>query len=284
MASVLAGTAPEGRNRLLLIAAAAFAAIAAVLVFVALQERAGGGTARDVPAAGATNMVVVAARDVPANTRLTAAMLEVRAVPANAVLSGAYEDAGGLVGLATRYPLAAGEQVTALKVGVNRIEDEDDVSLVLPAGKRGFAVRVTEVTGAGGLLLPGNFVDVIAVFPNGPTTGNPEQPARIKAVTLLQDVEVLAVGQEAQRPLPALADGEAGLAEGQSVSGQSGRRAGDAERQPDAQSATLAVTPEQAQQLALVQETGGVIWLSLRPAGDHEKADTDDATLDPFTR
>ena len=274
MASVLVGTAPEQRSRLLLIAAAAFAAIAAVLVFVALQQRSDSGTSSDAPAA-TTMGVVVAARDLPANTRLTASMLELRAVPADGVLGGAYEGVDGLVGLATRSPVAAGEQITALKVGVNQIEDEDDVSLVLPTGKRGFAVRVTEVTGAGGLLLPGNFVDVIAVFPNGPATGDSTVTAEIKAITLLQDVEVLAVGQEAQRPLPALAEGEA-------ASGVSGRRAGDAERHPEAQSATLAVTPEQAQQLALVQETGGVIWLSLRPAGDHETADADEATLDQF--
>ncbi len=156
--------------------------------------------------------------------------------------------------------------MTPQKVGLDRIDDEDDIALVLPAGRRAFAVEVREVTGVGGLLLPGHFVDVIAVFADRFDEAG-------RAITMLQDVEVLAVGQEAQEPFPASEEGATGLA---------GRRPDDVERQPDASSATLAVTPQDAQMLALVQESGAAIWLSLRPVGDHDVVPAEDASLQPL--
>lgn len=270
MASVLIGNAPEQRSRLLIAVALLFAAIAAVLVFVALQNRDEGASSSSTSAAVAgTTSVVVAAHDLPANTRLDASMLELRALPPDAVLEGTFAASAAVAGMATRFPVSAGEQITTAKVGLNEVDNKDDVSQVLPAGMRGFAVEVAEVTGVGGLLLPGNFVDVIAVFPEQ-SSGETTTPAR--AMTLLQDVEVIAVGQEAQEPYPARADGEA--------TGLSGQRPDDAERQPDAQSATLAVSPENARLLALVQESGAAIWLSMRPAGDHATVDGDETSLD----
>ncbi|MEX0786110.1 MAG: Flp pilus assembly protein CpaB [Dehalococcoidia bacterium] len=270
MASVLVGHAPEQRSRLLIAVALVFAAIAAVLVFVALQNRDDSAGASGSAAVAGTTSVVVAANDLPANTLLDTSMLELRALPPDAVLEGAFADSAALAGMATRFPVSAGEQITPIKVGLNQIENRDDVSQVLPQGMRAFAVKVAEVTGAGGLLLPGNFVDVIAVFPE---TSNGETTSPARAVTLLQDVELIAVGQEAQEPYPAQADGES--------TGLSGRRPDGVERQPDAQSATLAVSPEDARLLALVQESGAAIWLSMRPAGDHETVDGDETVLEP---
>ncbi len=181
-------------------------------------------------------------------------MLEVREVPLGSQLSSAFASTAGVVGLPTRFPLQAGEQVTQQKVGLTRVDEEDDAALVLPLGYRAFAVEVREVTGVGGLLLPGHFVDVIAVFS--------ERGERASSATMiLQDVELVAVGQLSQEAIPLSEEGGLTL---------SGRRPDEAERQPDAQTATLAVTPEDAQLLALVQESGAAIWLSLRPVGDHD--------------
>jgi pilus assembly protein CpaB len=247
----------------MILAALLFAAIAAVLVYAALQSQSGGGEGASA-VAGETTVAVVAASSVPANTILTADMLEVRQVPLGSQLDGVFASTAGVVGLPTRYPLEAGEQVTPQKVGLNLIANEQDVALVLPAGMRGFGVEVSEVTGVGGLLLPGYFVDVIAVF----AAQNDESS---RSVVLLQDVEILAIGQEAQLPFPASEGGEAGL---------TGRRSEDVERQPGASSITLAVTPQDAQLLALVQQSGAAIWFSLRPVGDHEIVPADDANLE----
>lgn len=243
-------------------AALIFSLIAAGLVFAALQNRgAGGGSGAPLT----TTAVVVAARDIPANTKLTAGMLELRSLPVAAQLAGAFTASDSVIGLPARYPIEAGEQITPAKVGLYQIDDENDVALILPPGSRAVAVPLTEVTGVGGMLLPGNFVDVVAVYANG--IGGTAGAGSGTSFMLLQDVEVLAVGQEAQEAVPAqIAAADAGAP----PSGASGVRPDGVERQPDARSATLAVTPEQAQMLALVQETGGAIWLSLRPLGDHE--------------
>lgn len=273
MAHVIADKLPERTNRLMLVAAVLFAAVASVLVFVALQSRGPGGG----ESVAATTQVVVASRDVPANTKLTSNMLELRSLPVEAALDDGYESTVALVGLATRYPLAKGEQLAPSKLALNAVEDEDDLSRVLPPGKRGFAVEVTEVTGVGGLLLPGNAVDVIAVFDEG-TAGID------KAVTILQDVEVLSVAQEAQEPVPAVADASAGdeTDEGGAVGDAVyGRRPGDAEQQPGARTVTLAVTPLEAELLALAQ-ANGTLWLSLRSFDDSEVQWLDEQNMLPF--
>lgn len=266
MARVLAGTTPERTNRALFIAAVLFAGLAALLVFVALQNNDGGGGTSAPLALDA----VVAARDIPANTQVTLDMIEVRALPEGSVLEGTYGDVAAVAGLATRVPIEAGEQITIRKVGAGAVEDVEDVSLVLPSGRRGFAVEITEVTSVGGLLLAGNFVDVIAVFDDGALNSQAQIAAagepQIGAVTLLQDVEVIAVAQVAQEPVPA-----ASSADEPDATGLRGQRPDDAERQPEARSVTLSVSADEAQLLALVQERGGVIWLSLRGAGDHER-------------
>lgn len=259
--AIAARPAPDQRSRLMLIAALIFAAIAAVLVFVTLQSNSDGGQSTSSSAA-ATVSVVVAARDIGANTTLTADMLALRDVAADGAISGVFPAVESLVGTPTRFPIQAGEQVTSFKIGASAVADKEDIALTLAPGMRAVAVQVSEVTGVGGLLLPRNFVDVIAVFPNAPAGVGGDALQNVKSVTLLQNIEVLAVGQEAQEPVPVASEDGQDAARGQ--------RPGDAGRQPDAKSATLAVTPQDAQLLALVQEAGGIIWLSLRPAGDQD--------------
>lgn len=270
MARVLTGTPSESRNKLMIAAAVMFAVIAAILLFVALQN-AGGG---DGPS-GVTADVAVANQTVNANTRLTADMLSVQPVPVEQVLTGAYRDIESLVGLPVRFPLQKGEQVTTSKVGIQAIEDERDLGFVLEPGQRGFAVEVTEVTAVGGLLLPGNVTDVIAAF-DGDTAGIP------KAVTVLQNIKVVSVGQLAQEPVPAgtsqTEDGEAN-AEAEVGEGVRDQRPDELERQPRARSVTLAVTPEEAQLLAVLQSAGAEIWLSLRPAGDAAGVELNESNL-----
>ena len=251
----------ERTNRWVAIGAVVFAALAAILLFVALQSRDSGGGSSSV----LTVDVVVAAQSISANTTLTADMLEVESIPADSLLGGAYAETSRVIGLPLRYPVQAGEQVTAAKVGIDRIEDEKDIALVLPAGKRAVAVEVSEMTSVGGLLLPGNFVDLIVVL-----DGGADGLADNRALTILQNIEVLAVAQEAQEPVPGT--GTDAAADGETTEGVTGQRPDDVERQPGANTVTLAVTPAEAQLLALLQTDSGdqavEILLALRPTGD----------------
>lgn len=256
-------------NRGLLILALLSGLAAAILVFVALAQSDDGGGST-APAA-TTSKVVVALRDIAAGTEIQADMLKVQDVPTNLLVKGAFSDTGLVVGETTRYPVVAGEQLSRLKVGP-QVEDNNGLSFVVPKGLRAVSVRIDETSGVGGLLLPGDRVDVIAVIPEE------DQTDVDKAVTVLQNIEVLAVAQVAQEPLPPAGD-RTGTDPQADAAATSGQRPEDAKPQPDAHTATLAVTPQQALLLALAQEKGKV-WLSLRSFGEDGITDLPVTTLD----
>ncbi|MGD0766432.1 MAG: Flp pilus assembly protein CpaB, partial [Dehalococcoidia bacterium] len=140
-----------GSGRSLLLLALLFAAIAAILVFVALNRSGNGSSA----SAGDTTQVVVAAHDIAARTTLDSDMLKVIDVSTDSALSGTFSETDSLVGQITRYPLAENEQVTASKVGTGSTSSNDNqgLSFVVPTGMRAFSVGVTEETGVGGMIL-----------------------------------------------------------------------------------------------------------------------------------
>jgi pilus assembly protein CpaB len=275
MARAAAGSRPVRGGRVFLVLAVVAAAIAAVLVFAALN-----GSGDDEPTTSAGNVsVVVASGDIPAGTRLAEGNLKIAAVAPEARLAGTYAAAAPLVGFIARYPIAAGEQITSAKIGLRK-EEKDGLSYIIPADHRAMAVSVTQVTSVGGLLLPGDMVDVIAVFSveNG-TAG----PATQRAVTLLQNVEVLAVDQAAEELGAPPANTDKSTEEGEAGSEPAvAQRPEDAEPQPDATTVTLALTPQQAQLLALAQEEGKV-WLALRPFGEDGAVELSESTLAPLT-
>ncbi len=258
-AVAVSGTGPERRNRILIIGAIVFGLITAVLLFTALQNSDGGGST--TPVQITTTSVLVASRDVEANTILTEDMLELSSVPVEQALTGGYDAIETAVGLPLRFPLQSGEQVTTSKVGVGAIQEEHDLALVLKPGMRAFAVQASEVSAVGGLLLPQNTVDVIVTFKD-------EEGEIESVVTVLQNIEVLGVAQEALEPV--LASAAEADSEDAAAGGLLAQRSEEVERQPGARSVTLSVTPDQAQLLAGLQSNRDVeIWLSLRPADDN---------------
>ena len=257
----------EARNsRGLLPLAIVSGLVAAILVFVALA-RSGDDGRLGSGAPGSTLRVVIAGQDIPARTEIGPEMLSVVEVPGSLAVNGALESVEPLIGETTRYPVAAGQQVTLAGVGAQT--KEDGLAWVVPKGLRALSVEVDEIRGVGGLLLPGDRVDVIAVL-------TAEAAGVDSAVTVLQDIEVLSVGQKAQEALPP-AEGEEGARSAADTSA-SGQRPADAEPQPEARTVTLALTPAQAQELALIQESGK-IWLSLRRFGDDAPVELPESTL-----
>jgi len=255
----------EARNsRGLLPLAVVSGLVAAILVFVALAQSGDDGRPGS-GAPGSTLRVVIAEQDIPARTEIGPEMLSVVEVPGSLAVNGALDSVESLIGETTRYPVAAGQQVTLAGVGPKT--KEDGLAFVVPKGLRALSVEVDEIRGVGGLLLPGDRVDVIAVL-------TADAAGVDSAVTALQDIEVLAVAQKTQESLPP-AEGEEGAEQGPSASGQ---RPADAEPQPEARTVTLALNPAQAQQLALIQEKGK-IWLSLRRFGEDDPVQLTESTL-----
>lgn len=223
--------------------------------------------------------VVVAKADVPARTALTQEMLDVKLLPPDAISPLAFTNVSTTVGQVTRFPLTTGEQVLTSKVvNVNRGISRS-LSFVIPEGKRGFAITASSVQNAGGLLLPGDYVDII-VMHDVQFGENTEGSYLVQ--TLMQNVEILAVAQtvvdvvevpveaEAAEGGAATTQGAAPAAEGDPVDGSTQRvRNTEAAANPEAATVTVAVTPEEAELLYLA-EANGRIRLALRPFGDDE--------------
>jgi pilus assembly protein CpaB len=120
--------------------------------------------------------VVVATRDIAFGEQITAEMVETIGWPKDSVPSGAFHDANEVVGKVANQKIIEGEAILKARA-------------VGQAGGSSLAVRVNDVVGVAGFLLPGNRVDVLAT----------REIDRNKAQTrtLLQDIKVLAVDQTA---------------------------------------------------------------------------------------
>jgi pilus assembly protein CpaB len=200
---------------------------------------------------------VVAKQDIAARTRVTADMVEVKLVPADTVGESYFADAAQVVGQVTRFPITANQQVLASQVippagttGVSRA-----LSYTIPEGKRGLSVGLSSVAAAGGLILPGDYVDVLVVY--DVKVGQDVEDAFL-VETILQNIEVLAI----QQTIVDTVGGEANA----TTNGQRARNT-EAAPIPEAQTITLLVTPEQAQQVYLA-EANGMLRFSLRSYGD----------------
>jgi pilus assembly protein CpaB len=205
--------------------------------------------------------VVVAAQAIPARTVLTDSMITVKQVPENLKIVSSFADNKLVVGKITKSDIATGEQVLSTKLTDN--SHELGFSGNVPEGMRAVAISVTEVSAGGGLIQPGDAVDVIGVFQlnekgaGGGTVAKADGDAtsRVVASTLLQDVTLLAMAQQSVDP-----SAQKGAPKGSSTKSQ-----------PDARSVTLAVTPEDAERLTLADQMG-TLRLTLHRFNDHDSS------------
>lgn len=250
-----------GSNRLRLMLGLLLGIIGAALTVVYLAQGSGNESGGQ---SGATAAVVVATQDIPANTKITADMVTVKQLPVGVVLQGAFRDTTGVVDKVTSVSIVSGEQVLTSRVSSSSIAlaeygDKAPLSLLVPEGRRAFSLKTSEVAAAGGLIRGGDHVDVIL---SGGAAGVENSQAFLasgSACYVVQDIEVLAVGNAVKRV--ATDGGPAGVAA--------------AATNPEAVSVTLAVTPEEAWWLAAAQQAvnedkvGNQLWVALRPFGEH---------------
>lgn len=233
--------------------------------------------------------VLTAAKDIPARTTITGEMLRMTRVPVDIKLPDALVVSTDAVGKVTKLPISQGEEMLPSKLFLDR--EESGLAFVVPEGKRAVSVAVNEVVGSGGMLVPSDFVDVVAVL--DVQTNNPSDPAnqrfgvdpgsraQVKAIAqyVLQNIEVLAVAQVLQGdPTPP--------STGQKVSGAVGGASAQPAKQnstaqPGARTVTLAVGPEDAEKLILAEDKGR-IRLVLRAHGDSTTIKVDDSAMFQF--
>src|SRR5712692_7585677 len=171
-------------NRRLLILAIAAGLVTAVLWFVALAKN-GGDSSKTNSAAVTSSKALVAQKAIPAGTEITAGMVKIVDIPDDLLLPGAFADTAPAVGQVTKVAIAANEQVTLAKIGP--LVEGVGLSYVVPKGKRGVGLAVQEVTAVGGLLLPGDRVDVVAAFKIKGEPGLPDSYHIESVRTILQN-------------------------------------------------------------------------------------------------
>ncbi len=253
-------------NRSLLLLSLLMGIAAAALAVVYLQQSSDDGSTTG-SAAGVP--VVVARQEIPAGVTVTPAMVEVKTVPEAVVALGAFTGANDVVGQVTQVAVAKGEQVLPSKLtgngrGLAEFGDNPPLALVVPQGMRAVSVKVDEVSAVGGLVRPGDYVDVIMV--EEVTSGD---ATVVQSCYAIQNVRVLAVAQD-------VATSAVAGAQGTVLAG-----AGSSDTTPDAKTATLAVAPEQAPLLgkAAQRSVDQKLLLVLRPFGDSQPANVAQCAL-----
>jgi pilus assembly protein CpaB len=211
-----------------------------IFAVLAIAILAGGGLAfgtynfiQNQPAsqvAAPTQPVVVAAADLQLGAELKKEDLAVVGFPAGKAPEGTFSQVSDVIGRGVIVPLVKNEPLLASKLASK--EAGSGLPPVIPEGMRAVSVRVNEVVGVAGYVLPGNRVDVVA-------TANPsDSRSDITSRVILSNVQVLTAGTRLEQ------DQEKGKPLQVTV-------------------VTLLVNPEQSERLALAS-TEGKIQLALR--------------------
>jgi len=173
----------QQRTLIVMLVAVATAGVAAFGVYQAIQRM----PVRQVEME--TVPVVVAKHAIAVGTRLTNDDLLVAAYPARTPVPGAVADPATLVDRGVIVPIGEHEPVTLTRVAGP--ESGAGLSPIIPAGMRAISVRVNEVVGVAGFVLPGTRVDVlVAVTDDGDDKTRQEPMAR----TVVNNVQVLTAG------------------------------------------------------------------------------------------
>jgi pilus assembly protein CpaB len=182
--------------------------------------------------------ILVAKADIPARATIDVSMLQRVTRPVSQIEPGAVIDAHKAIGLLALVSLPAGSTITASRIGRPQTVA---LAVVLKRGMRAVSIGIDRVKAVGGLIQPGDRVDVIAVPPR---VGDETPVAR----TILYGALVLASGTQMELNSPPGA--QPGPLDAQNLT-----------------TVTLAVTPAQADVLASA-DLNATLRLALRSPQD----------------
>jgi pilus assembly protein CpaB len=176
-----------------------------------------------------TSAVLVAAQDLQIGASLRQEDLRAVQWPSNAVPAGAFGKPEDLIGRGLIQPVMTNEPFLPSKLAPK--EAGAGLPPVIPEGFRALSVRVNDVIGVAGYVLPGTRVDVVATV--NPTQNQPDVTSKV----ILTNVQVVAAGTKIEQ---------------------------DEKNKPvQVTVVTLLVNPDEAEKLTLAS-TEGKIQLALR--------------------
>jgi pilus assembly protein CpaB len=215
------------RGLVLIILSLALAVVAAWVARSWVQARMAAGPADP------GQQVVVAVMEIPFGTKVEARHLSTITLPRGAAVGNHYGKIEDVVGLIALQKLVSGE-ILLKEQFADRAAGSTLAAIVKP-DMRAVTVRVDDVVGVAGFLMPGNHVDVVAAH---------MENQRAQTRTVLHDLNVLAVDQTAST---------------------------DKDQPVVVRAVTLEVTPQQAEILVKAREEGK-IQLTLRNPLDKNSA------------
>src|SRR5476649_2715033 len=199
--------------------------------------------------------VLVARADIPMGTAMSPGDVQWQAWPMSASTGNfirkinrpqAIEDLAGMI---ARVPFVAGEPIREAKL-VNA-KGSGFMAAILPTGMRAISTQISPETGAGGFILPNDHVDVILTRRKTDADKAAGGGDSHSSETVLTNVRVLAIDQNVQEK--------------------------DGQKVVVGKTATLELTPNQTETLALSQQLG-TLSLALRSITDanRDEPQTDD--------
>ncbi len=189
--------------------------------------------------------VVVASADLTEGAALDNSNLSVAQWPVATVPPAAYSTVDSLVGRVTRIAVFKGEPLIPGRLAP--AGTGPGIMVKITPGKRAMAVKIDDVAGVSGLIQPNSRVDVLVTLRDRETNGSNGSGGEQVAKLFMSNMRVLSVGTVVQ--------------------------SGPDNRPIQATTATLEVTPDEAERLAVGMREGS-IQLVLRGYGDPDSIRT----------
>lgn len=226
------------RQRIIVLIIAITAALGAAWIARSIVSR--GPEIKEVEKTVGSTGVLVAAKDIGLGDSVRAGDFKWQQWPVDGITPGLITQEAepnapsDLSGAVARAPFIAGEPIKDQKL--IKISEGGVMAAILPSGMRAVSTPIREETAAGGFILPNDRVDVILSYQM--KVGSKEEPV---SEAVLRNIRVLAIGQALENE--------------------------DGEKVATGKTATLELTPRQAEVLVLAQSMGD-ISLSLRSLAD----------------
>lgn len=183
----------------------------------------------------AHQFIVLAARPMPLGTRVSPADVKLVGWPSDSPLSGAFTRVEDVVGRGIVAAVTENEPLTEAKLAPR--DAGAGLSPAIPPGMRAISVKVNEVIGVAGFVVPGARVDVVATV---------RRPDDAVSRVLISNVQVLTAGTRYEQEKPR-----------------------DAKPIPSTV-VTLVVSPEQAEKIALASSEGQLMLMLRNPLDSAE--------------
>jgi pilus assembly protein CpaB len=190
----------------------------------------------------AAGPVVIAAGDVPEGRAFDRTSVIVAQWPVPTIPPGSFSSVDSVIGRVARISVFKGEPIVPGRLAPEGTAPGLEVKIT--PGKRAFGLRINDVAGIAGMVQPNSRVDIMVIM-------NSDAAGKQVAKLFMSNMRVLAIGPTVQRA--------------------------DDGRPINSHVATIEVTPDEAERLAIAQNRGQ-IQLVLRGYGDPDSIQTRGAT------